>query len=96
MAYDTTPWPVKDIVYTSIVGAVMVAALLEWFLWLAAFLYCLWKAYQKAEHWSVKVIAVIIAFLFAGIRFVALRNASRHSHMNAHWFKPLGSCFYQS
>ncbi|KAA8573907.1 hypothetical protein EYC84_005452 [Monilinia fructicola] len=29
--YDTSPWPVRDIVYTSIVGSVMLAAFLEWF-----------------------------------------------------------------
>jgi len=46
----------------------MIAALLEWFLWLAAFLFCLVKAYQKAEHWSVKVISMIIGFLFTAIR----------------------------
>lgn len=47
----------------------MIAAFLEWFLWLAAFLYCLVKVYQKAEHWSVKVLAVIIAVLFTALRY---------------------------
>lgn len=30
----TEPWPVKDIIYVAIVGGVMLAALLEWILWL--------------------------------------------------------------
>jgi len=70
MTYDNSPWPAKDIAYTSIVGVIMIAALLEWFLWLAAFLFCLVKAYQKAEHWSVKVISVVISLLFTVIRYV--------------------------
>ena len=50
----------------------MLAAFLEWFLWLAAFMYCLVKVYQKAEHWTVKLLAVVIAILFAGLRSVML------------------------
>jgi chitin synthase len=46
----------------------MLAAFLEWFLWLAAFMYCLVKVYQKAEHWTVKVLAVVIATIFTGLR----------------------------
>ena len=46
----------------------MVAALLEWFLWLAAFVYCLAKAFQKAEHWTTRVLAVVMGFLFVGLR----------------------------
>lgn len=48
----------------------MLAALLEWFLWLAAFVYCLWKVFKKAEHWTVKVLAIIV-----GVAFVLLRYA---------------------
>ncbi|KAH8659147.1 BcCHSVII, class VII chitin synthase [Tricladium varicosporioides] len=70
--YDTSPWPVKDIVYTAIVGGVMIAAFLEWFLWLAAFMYCLVKVYQKAEHWSVKVLAVVVATVFTLLRLIFL------------------------
>jgi chitin synthase len=66
------PWPTKDIVYVSIVGTVMLAALLEWFLWLAAFLYCLVKVFQKAETASIKVLAVIMAILFTGFRAIFL------------------------
>lgn len=49
----------------------MLAALLEWFLWVAAFLYCLVKVYQKAENWSIKVLAVIMMILFTALRYVA-------------------------
>lgn len=51
-------------------GAVMVAAFLEWFLWLAAFMYCLVKVYQKAEHWSVRVLAVVVAIVFTLLRYI--------------------------
>ena len=57
-----------QIAYVAIVGAVMLAALLEWFLWIAAFLYCLAKVYQKAENWSIKILAIIMALLFSAIR----------------------------
>jgi chitin synthase len=46
----------------------MILALLEWFLWLAAFLYCLVKVYQKAEHWTVKLLALIIGTIFTLLR----------------------------
>ncbi|GJC93927.1 class VII chitin synthase [Colletotrichum higginsianum] len=65
---DGTHWATKDIVYTSIVGFVMLAAILEWFLWIAAFLYCLWKVFIKAEHWSIRVLAVIVGVLFTCFR----------------------------
>ncbi|ROT38699.1 hypothetical protein SODALDRAFT_350870 [Sodiomyces alkalinus F11] len=73
MADDiTAEWPVKDIVYTSIVGLIMVAALLEWFLWIAAFLYCLWKVFVKAEHWTIRVLSVVVAFFFTALRLIFL------------------------
>ncbi|KAI1779706.1 glycosyltransferase family 2 protein [Hypoxylon cercidicola] len=73
MARDVTEtWPVHEIVYTAIVGVVMLAALLEWFLWLAAFLYCLVKVFKKAEHWTIRLLAIIIAILFTGFRFIFL------------------------
>lgn len=46
----------------------MFAAAFEWILWLAAFLYCLVKVYQKADHWSIKVLAVVMAVLFSLLR----------------------------
>ena len=48
----------------------MLAAFLEWFLWLAAFLYCLVKVYQKAESISIKVLAIIMMVLFTLLRSV--------------------------
>ncbi|KAF2279418.1 uncharacterized protein EI97DRAFT_175763 [Westerdykella ornata] len=68
----TDPWPTKDIVYVAIVGTVMLAALLEWFLWLAAFLYCLVKVFQKAETVSVRILAVIMMILFFAFRAIFL------------------------
>ena len=61
-----------QIVYTAIVGVLMLAALLEWFLWIAAFLYCLYKVFVKAEHWTVRVLAVIVAIAFTALRYVSL------------------------
>jgi chitin synthase len=67
-----------QIVYTAIVGLVMLAALLEWFLWIAAFLYCLWKVFVKAEHWTVRVLAVLVGIAFTLLRYV--RPSSRMSN----------------
>ncbi|GAT28480.1 chitin synthase D [Aspergillus luchuensis] len=63
-------WPTRDIIYISILGPLLLAALLEWFLFLAAFIYCLIKVYQKADHWSIRVLAVIMALLITLCRFV--------------------------
>lgn len=57
-----------QIVYLSIVGPLMLAAVFEWMLWLAAFLYCLVKVYQKADHWSIRVLAVTMILLFTLMR----------------------------
>lgn len=62
------PANIIQIVYTAVVGSVMIAAFLEWFLWLGAFLYCLVKVYQKAEHWSVAVLAVVVGIVFTLLR----------------------------
>lgn len=48
----------------------MIMALLEWFLWLAAFVYCLYKAFRKAEHWSINVLCVVVGIAFIAFRFV--------------------------
>jgi chitin synthase len=48
----------------------MLAALMEWFLWVAAFTYCLIKVYQKADTWTIRVLAVIILVLFFALRSV--------------------------
>ena len=46
----------------------MLAALVEWALWLAAFLYCFARVYKKADHWSVKFLAVVMMILFSVLR----------------------------
>ena len=48
----------------------MLAAFLEWFLWLAAFLYCLVKVFVKAEHWSIRILAVVMMIGFSALRSV--------------------------
>jgi chitin synthase len=58
----------SQIIYVAVIGTVMLMAFLEWFLWLAAFLYCLWKVYQKADRWSIKLLAVLNAIFFFTMR----------------------------
>ncbi|KAK3352351.1 chitin synthase-domain-containing protein [Lasiosphaeria hispida] len=72
MSGDIEPWPVSEIVYTAIVGVVMIAAFLEWFLWIAAFMYCLWKVFIKAEHWTVRVLAFMVGLAFLSLRCIFL------------------------
>ncbi|KAM5435768.1 putative chitin synthase [Microsporum ferrugineum] len=67
-----TVWPLKDIIYVAIIGPVMLAAFLEWFLWLAAFLYCLYKVFVKAEHTSVRVLAIVMMVAFTALRGIFL------------------------
>lgn len=70
-----------QIAYTAIVGAIMLAALLEWFLWLAAFLYCLIKVFQKAEHWTVRLLASIVAILFTLLRYGSNYRQIEYNHL---------------
>ncbi|KAI0505550.1 family 2 glycosyltransferase [Xylaria bambusicola] len=70
--YAAAEWPVHEIIYTAIVGVIMLAAVLEWFLWIAAFMYCLYKVFRKAEHWTIRVLAVIISILFLAFRLIFL------------------------
>lgn len=59
----------------------MLAALLEWFLWIGAFMYCLWKVFRKSEHWTVNVLAVLISIGFLLLRCVLLHtNSSLYLH----------------
>lgn len=46
----------------------MIAAFVEWILFLAAFDYCLWQAYRKAEHQSTRILTVFISFGFTALR----------------------------
>ncbi|QDS70805.1 hypothetical protein FKW77_004623 [Venturia effusa] len=72
IAAINAPWPVRDIVYVAVVGTVMLAAMLEWFLWLAAFLYCLWKVFRKANSWIIRVMAIANAMVFVTLRCIFL------------------------
>ncbi|KAG5994929.1 hypothetical protein E4U52_000571 [Claviceps spartinae] len=72
MAVSTSQWPVNDIIYTAIVGFVMLTACLEWLLWFAAFVYCFVKAYMKAEHWSIRALCLVIGFAFSILRIIFL------------------------
>ncbi|KAF4982075.1 hypothetical protein FZEAL_2227 [Fusarium zealandicum] len=65
-------WPVEDIVYTGIVGVMLLMACLEWFLWLAAFVYCLVKVFQKAEHWSINILCIVVGVAFVLLRVIFL------------------------
>ena len=49
-------------------GPVMLAAFLEWFLFIAAFNYCLVKVFKKAEHWSIRFLALLMMFFFTILR----------------------------
>lgn len=63
---------VFKIIYTSIVGVVMVMACVEWFLWLAAFTYCLIKVFRKAEHWSINLLCIVVGFAFVLMRYTSV------------------------
>ena len=60
-------------------GTVMLAAFLEWFLWLAAFLYCLIKVFVKAEHWSIRILAAVMMIGFSALRLVRVRPAKENA-----------------
>lgn len=72
---SSKPWPVKDVVYVAIVGGVFLAALVEWFLWLIAFLYCLVKVFVKADgktKWSIRILSAVLMVFFTCMRLVFL------------------------
>ena len=48
----------------------MLMALLEWFLWVAAFMYCIVKVFQKAETISVRILSIFFGILFFALRYV--------------------------
>ncbi|PYH48462.1 chitin synthase D [Aspergillus saccharolyticus JOP 1030-1] len=83
------PWPTKDIIYVSILGPLLIAALLEWILFLAAFIYCLVKVYRKADHWSIRVLAIVMIVLFTllrGVFFPITRYFSMKLTSILQWF----------
>ncbi|KIW22458.1 uncharacterized protein PV07_12342 [Cladophialophora immunda] len=66
------PWSIPDIISLAFIGPIILAAFLESFLWVAAFCYCLAKAYMKADHWSQKVLAVLLMVAFTLLRGIFL------------------------
>ncbi|EEP78774.1 chitin synthase D [Uncinocarpus reesii 1704] len=70
--HPSTEFRTQDKIYIGVIGPVMCAAVLEWFLWIAAFIYCLYKVYVKADHWSVKLMAVVMAVAFTALRGIFL------------------------
>ncbi|KAL2397556.1 Chitin synthase D [Exophiala dermatitidis] len=71
-SYVTGPWSTPDIVCAAVIGPLVAAAFLESVLWVAAFCYCLVKAYQKADHWSSKALAAFMIVIFVSIRGIFL------------------------
>lgn len=73
----------NKIICAAVIGPLIAAAFLESVLWVAAFCYCLVKAYQKADHWSSKVLAVFMTVAFVILRYALpgvfiLRLTDRH------------------
>lgn len=60
----------QQVIYTTIIGAMMLLACVEWLLWLMAFLYCLLQAFRKAEHWSIRVLCMVVGLSFLLLRCV--------------------------
>ncbi|KAI9657244.1 MAG: hypothetical protein M1831_004433 [Alyxoria varia] len=89
MAEGEEGWRKQEIVYVTIVGAAMLAALFEWLLWLLAFLYCLVKVYQKAEELATQILAVVMMVIFTLLRAmflpVILAVLPLPSHITSHF-----------
>ncbi|KJZ74881.1 hypothetical protein HIM_05790 [Hirsutella minnesotensis 3608] len=68
----TGKWDSKDIVYMSLAGVIIAMALVEWVLWLAAFLYCLIRAFLQANKWSVRLLSAVVGILFILLRLILL------------------------
>ncbi|KKA31124.1 hypothetical protein TD95_000606 [Thielaviopsis punctulata] len=65
-------WPVREIVYSAVMGVVMLVALVEWVLWVTVFSYCLTQVFRKAEHWTIRVLCVTIGCSFWIMRLLFL------------------------
>ena len=61
----------RQIVNVALLGPILFAALLEWFLWLAAFCYCLGKVFRKSDNWTTSVLAIVMVVLFVAFRCFA-------------------------
>ncbi|CAK4031143.1 glycosyltransferase family 2 [Lecanosticta acicola] len=69
------PWPVADIVYVAIIAPIMLAAFLEWILFLVAFQYCFVQVFRKADgeqKWSVRILCVLNIVWFTLLRCIFL------------------------
>ncbi|KIW14303.1 hypothetical protein PV08_07085 [Exophiala spinifera] len=64
----TDPWSIPDILCLALSAPLVLLAFFESFLWVAAFCYCLGKAYQKADHWSQRFMAVVMTLCFVIVR----------------------------
>jgi chitin synthase len=64
----------SQIISVSLIGPVVLAAFLESFLWVAAFVYCFAKAYMKADHWTQRVLAVLLSVVFIILRYFGLES----------------------
>jgi chitin synthase len=61
-----------QIIFVATISPFMLAAFIEWALFIAAFIYCLAKVYQKADHWSIKTLAIAMMIIFSILRYVFL------------------------
>lgn len=59
-----------QIISVSLIAPLILGAMLESFLLLAAFCYCLAKAYQKADCWSQKLLAAVMTVVIITLRYV--------------------------
>lgn len=53
----------------------MLMACVEWILWVVSFLHGLLKVYQKAEHWSIRVLCFVVGIVFVTLRYACPRLA---------------------
>jgi hypothetical protein len=81
-----------QIVYVSVIGPVMIAAFLEWFLWLAAFCYCLWKVFCKAENWCTRALAIGMILFFVAFRSVTRTSETTKIEANISFLIGVLSC----
>lgn len=57
-------------IYITLVTPLILAAFVEWFLWLGAFLFGLVNVYRKASLWTTRMIAIFIMILFSVLRYM--------------------------
>ena len=57
-----------QIAFITILTPVVLAAFLEWVLWLGAFLFCFLKVYQKADSRGIRFLAIVMMVFFIVMR----------------------------